>query len=153
MKKYQFTATIQRGDGGGAYVLFPYDVETEFGTKGKVPVRATFNGVPYRGSLVKYGNPQHMLGVLKSIRDETGAGLGDSIEVELWKDEETRVVEVPPVFESAMKKAGVLPFFKSLSYTHQKEYCRWIGDAKRDETRARRAEQAIEMLRSRTKAP
>jgi hypothetical protein len=36
MKKYKFKAKIQAGDGGGAYVLFPYDTGKEFGTKGKV---------------------------------------------------------------------------------------------------------------------
>lgn len=40
-------------DGGGAYVLFPYDVEKEFATKGKVPIKAMFNGVPYVGSLLR----------------------------------------------------------------------------------------------------
>ena len=43
-------------------MLFPYDTEKEFATKGKVPVKATFNGVPYTGSLIKYSNPHHMLG-------------------------------------------------------------------------------------------
>jgi Domain of unknown function (DUF1905) len=85
MKRYKFTATIEAGDRGGAYVLFPYDVEKEFGTKGKVPVEATINGVPYAGSLIKYGNPQHMLGILKSIRNQIGAGVGDKIQVEVWK--------------------------------------------------------------------
>ena len=47
MKKYKFKAKIEAGDGGGAYVLFPYDTGKEFATKGKVPVKATFNGVPY----------------------------------------------------------------------------------------------------------
>jgi hypothetical protein len=32
MKQYKFQATIEAADGGGAYVLFPYDVEMEFGT-------------------------------------------------------------------------------------------------------------------------
>jgi hypothetical protein len=63
MRKYKFKAKIEAGDGGGAYVLFPYDTEKEFATKGKVPVKATFAGVPYTGSLIKYSNPQHMLGV------------------------------------------------------------------------------------------
>jgi len=57
MKKYKFKAKIEAGDGGGAYVLFPYDTGTEFATKGKVPVKATFDGVPYTGSLFKYGKP------------------------------------------------------------------------------------------------
>ena len=30
---------------------------------------------------------------------------------------------------------------------HRKEYARWIGGAKREETRQRRVEQALEMLR------
>jgi hypothetical protein len=53
MKKYKFQAKIHAGDGGGAYVVFPFDVQKEFGTKGRVPVKAIFNGTPYRGSLVQ----------------------------------------------------------------------------------------------------
>jgi hypothetical protein len=49
MKKYKFKATIQAGMGGGAGVISPCDVEEEFGAKGKVPVNATFNEVPYTG--------------------------------------------------------------------------------------------------------
>jgi hypothetical protein len=30
-----------------------------------------------------------------------------------------------------MKKEDVLPFFEKLSYTHRKEYCRWISEAKK----------------------
>jgi len=74
MKKYKFKAKIEAGDGGGAYVLFPYDTVKEFATKGRVPVKATFHGVPYTGSLIKYGNPLHMLGMLKAIREKTGTG-------------------------------------------------------------------------------
>jgi hypothetical protein len=86
MKKFKFKARIEPGDGGGAYVLFPYDVEEAFGTKGKVAINATFNGVPYCGSLFKYGFPQHILPVLKAIREQTGTKPGDTIEVEVWRD-------------------------------------------------------------------
>jgi hypothetical protein len=102
MKKYKFKAKIETGDGGGAYVLFPYDTRKEFATKGKVPVTATFDGVPYSGSLIKYGNPLHILGMLKAIREQTGKGPGDIIEVVVWKDEEVRTVEVPAQFENLM---------------------------------------------------
>ncbi len=39
-----------------AYVEFPYDVRQEFG-KGRVKVCATFDGVPYEGSLVRMNPP------------------------------------------------------------------------------------------------
>ncbi len=128
-------------------MLFPYDSEKEFATKGKVPVRATFNGVPYAGSLIKYRNPLHMMGVLKSIREQIGKGPCDTIEVVVWKDEEVRTVEMPAQFEKLIKKEGLLPVFEKLSYTHRKEYCRWITDAKKEETRSKRLWKAIEMLK------
>src|SRR6266446_2974114 len=109
MKKYKFKAKIQSGDGGGAYVLFPYDVEQEFGTISSVPVKVTFDGVIYTGSLVKYGRPQHILGVLKAIREKIGKAPGDMVDVTLWKDEEIRAVGVlPPEFQKLLEKEGLL---------------------------------------------
>jgi len=52
-----------------------------------------------------------------------------------------------------MKKAGVLPIFEKLSYTHRKEYCRWITEAKKQETRLRRLEKAVEMLQKGISTP
>ena len=50
---YRFEAVLQKvPDLNGAYVEFPYDVRAEFG-KGRVKVRATFDGQPYDGSLVR----------------------------------------------------------------------------------------------------
>ena len=53
MKKYSFTAKIEPGPGWGAFVTFPYDVKKEFGIKGRVPVKVTFDGVAYIGSLAQ----------------------------------------------------------------------------------------------------
>ena len=153
MKKYKFKAKIEAGDGGGAYVLFPYDTGKEFATKGKVPVKATFDGVPYAGSLINYGKPLHLLGMPKAIRQQIGKSPGDTLEVVVWKDEEVRTVEVPALFENLMKKEGLLPVFKKLSYTHRKEYCRWITEAKKEETRLRRLGKAIEMLKQGVSTP
>jgi uncharacterized protein YdeI (YjbR/CyaY-like superfamily) len=47
----------------------------------------------------------------------------------------------------------LLPFFEGLSYTHRKEYCRWIAEAKKEETRARRLARAVEMLREGVRTP
>ena len=134
-------------------MLFPYDTGKEFATKGKVPVKATFDGVPYAGSLFKYGKPLHMLGMPKAIREQIGKSPGDTLEVVVWKDEEVRTVEVPAKFKKLMKKEGLLPVFKELSYTYRKEYCRWITEAKKEETRLKRLEKAIEMLKKGVSTP
>jgi bifunctional DNA-binding transcriptional regulator/antitoxin component of YhaV-PrlF toxin-antitoxin module len=153
MKKYKFDAEIQAGRGGGAYVVFPYETEKEFGTKGKVPVNATIDGISDRGGLFTMGMPHHILGVPKAIRQQIGKSPGDIVTVVLWKDEEPREVEVPPTFKALMKKTGVLAFFESLNFTHRKEYCRWITEAKKEETRARRLEKALEMLKKGVRTP
>ena len=153
MKKYKFKATIQSGVGGGAGIVFPYDVQQEFGTRGKVPVKSTLDGIPYTGSLIKCGPADHMLGVLKSIREQIGKGPGDQVEAVVWKDEEIRTVQLPAGFESLLKQNGLLVGFEKLSYTHRKEYCRWIAEAKKEETRQSRMEKSIAMLSKGVKTP
>ena len=62
-------------------------------------------------------------------------------------------VEVPAQFEKLIKKEGLLPLFEKLSYTHRKEYCRWITEAKKEETRLKRLRKAIEMLKKGMSTP
>lgn len=152
-KRYTFRAKIHPAGMGGTFVFFPYDAEKEFGTKGKVPVKATFDGIRYTGSLIKYGNPQHMLHVPKAIREEMSKSAGDLVDVVVWRDKEERILEVPAALAEVMKKEGLLAFFDSLSFTHRKEYCRWISEAKKEETRAKRLEKAVVMMRAKVKTP
>jgi hypothetical protein len=144
---YKFQAVIEDPGGGGAYVTIPFDVEKTFGKK-RVKIKATIDGAPYRGTLVRMGSPQHMLLVLKEIRERIGKSFGDKVTIELEEDIEPRQVEVPPDLQSALEAdPPSQATFNQLSYTHQREYVRWIMEAKRDQTRQRRIQQAIEMLR------
>jgi hypothetical protein len=145
-EKYQFQAVIEDAGGGGAYVTIPFDVEKAFGKK-RVKIKATIDGELYRGTLVRMGSPQHMLLVLKEIREKVGKGFGDNVTVELEEDFEPRQVEVPADLQLALETDPTAQAsFNRLSYSHQKEYVRWIMEAKREQTRQRRIQQAIEML-------
>ncbi|MCI8602463.1 MAG: DUF1905 domain-containing protein [Oscillospiraceae bacterium] len=84
---YRFTAVIHAvPQRGGAYIEFPYDIRKEFG-RGRVKVRATFDGILYEGSIVNMGlkNPdgsiRYMIGMLKSIREQLGKSEGDEVDV------------------------------------------------------------------------
>jgi hypothetical protein len=153
MKGYRFSARIEKGDGAGAYVVFPYDVEKEFGTRGRVPVKVTFDGVPYTGSLVRCGAEQHMVGVLKGICEKIGKWPGDMVDVALERDEGERAVDVPKDLAMILKREKLRDVFDNLSYTSRREYCRWITEAKRAATRSMRLEKAVEKLRSGVKTP
>lgn len=80
-KTYEFEAEIKKvPDINGAYIEFPYDVKAEFG-KGRVKVTATFDGVPYEGSLVRMKTECHIIGIRKDIREQIGKQPGDMIQV------------------------------------------------------------------------
>ena len=52
-----------------------------------------------------------------------------------------------PLANALAKDPKARAGFDRLSYTHRKEYARWIAEAKRDETRERRLAEALETLR------
>jgi len=147
MKKHAFTATIQNAGGGGAFVEIPFDVEKAFGSK-RPKVKAMIEGIPYRGILARMGSECHLLLILKEIREQIGKTFGDEIKITVEADTEPRVVEIPKDLLAELKKdKTAMEFFSGLSFTHQKEYVKWIEEAKKEETRARRIAKTIEMLK------
>ena len=145
-EKRSFAAPIERASGGGAYVTVPFDVESIFGKK-RVPVIATIDGVPYRGSLVRMGTQCHVLGVLKEIREQIGKDVGDVVDIVIEEDARPRVVEVPHDLATALAShPEASEGFEQLSFSHRREYVRWIEEAKRSDTRASRIAEAVDML-------
>ncbi|MCE1165265.1 MAG: YdeI/OmpD-associated family protein [Bacteroidetes bacterium] len=147
MKKIKYRAEIlKNGDMDATYVLFPFDTTETFGTKGRVKVKAKFDGILYRGSLAPMGLCNHVLILTKEIRAKTGKSAGDMIEVEIEQDTEERTVEIPSDFLKGLKKAGLKDFFEKMSYTHRKEYVKSVTDAVKSETRLRRISKALELI-------
>jgi hypothetical protein len=145
-RKHRFNAVIENAGGGGAFVTVPFDVEQVFGKK-RVKVKAVIGGMPYRGTLVRMGGPCHMLPVLKSIREKAGRNFGDEIDVVLEEDTELRAITPPDDLARALaQQPDAAAFFGKLSYTHQREYVKWIEEAKRETTRTTRIERTIAML-------
>lgn len=76
---YQFEAEIKKvPDINGVYIEFPYDVRKEFG-KGRVKVLATFDGIPYEGSLVRMKTDCYIIGIRKDIRERISKQPGDRV--------------------------------------------------------------------------
>ena len=150
-KTQTFTATIENAGGGGAFVRIPFDVEEIYGKK-RVPIIASIDGQPYRGTLVRMGEPFHILIILKAIRDQTGKDFGDAVEIMLEEDKEERKVSIPPDLKSALEKdPAAKTAFQKLSYSHQKEHVNAILDAKRPDTRQRRILKTLSMLTEKKK--
>lgn len=143
-----FSAEIQQHqDINAAYVFFPFDTVELFGKKGQIKIKAIFdNNAEYSGSLNNMGNG-HCLILTQAIRKQISKSFGDSVDVKLWEDKEERVVLVPDDVQALLvQNEKAKEFYDKMSYTHKKEYIRWIEDAKKEETRDRRKIKMIEML-------
>jgi uncharacterized protein YdeI (YjbR/CyaY-like superfamily) len=75
--------------------------------------------------------------------------VGDVVEVLIALDTAPREVEVPQALAAGLDgDPEAKAAYEGMAYTHRKEYARWIAEAKREETRARRVAQALELLRA-----
>ena len=91
---------------------------------------------------------EFLLGLNRAVREAAGVESGDIVEVAIELDQAPREVEVPKALADALAEdAQAIASFEYLSYTHRKEYARWIGEARSEETRQRRVAQALERLR------
>ena len=149
---YKFEAIIQQVENKDAtFIEIPFDVEKEFGAK-RVKVKDKFDNVDYRGSIVRMGMPCFMIGLTKEIRKKIGKGIGDTVSVEIEKDEEERIVEIPIEFESMLNKNNnAKEFYESLSYSQKKKYITWITSAKKEETKIKRMNEALLKLEGKVK--
>ena len=92
-KRYEYDAVLHEEADGGAWVAFPWDLRAEFG-RGRVKVRASFDGLPYEGSIVNMGvkNPDgsvcYVIGVKKDIRQALGRRDGEWIHVVIRERED-----------------------------------------------------------------
>ena len=86
MKRYEYGAVLHEEPDGGAWVVFPRDLRKEFG-RGRVKVHASFDGIPYDGSVVNMGLKNedgsvcYVLGARKAIRQKLGKVDGETIRV------------------------------------------------------------------------
>ena len=84
----------------------PFSVDEAFGTRSRVAVKGSVNGVEFRSSLMPQGSGTHILVVNRELRDKAGVIVGDTASFELALDTEPRVVEVPEELQRALQADG-----------------------------------------------
>jgi len=147
--KKTFEAQLTSHGPGGAwtFLYIPFSVEQAFGSKARVSVAGTMNGLAFRNSLLPMGDGTHRMAVSKEMQAGARATAGDTVKVTMELDRAERLVEAPRELERALRKSKkAQEFFNSLSYSHKKAYTDWVGGAKQEATRESRAAKAVEML-------
>ena len=144
----RFTAELRSaGDSGGAGFDVPHEVAAALSEAKRPPVVVTVGDHAFRTRLAVYGG-QPMVGVSKVNRAAAGIDIGDRFDVAIAVDEEPRTVEVPgDLAEALAADPEAAAAFDRLSFTHRREYVKWITEARKPETRARRVAGTVEKVR------
>jgi hypothetical protein len=150
----RFRAVLEQSQTSTATAItIPFDVLKTFGKRGRVAVRGTINGTPYRSSIFRMGDAPYFMVVNRKLRDLVGVSAGQTVTVVMERDDDPRTVEVPADLQTALDaNPAAASAWSKLSFTHQREHVEAVTSAKRPETRARRIERAIEQLSLRTHA-
>ena len=146
-----FSTTLHGVPGMNATgIEIPPEVIEALGAGKRPKVVVTVGGLAYRSTVAVMGG-RFMVGVTQEQRAKTGLKAGDPIEVAIELDTAPREVAVPPDLQAALKAAGVLEAFEKLSFTHRKEHVRAIEEAKAADTRQRRIDKAVAMVKDKAK--
>jgi hypothetical protein len=147
MGSIRFTTTLLARGPAAAVVLDDAQVAAVGEGAKRFPVAAAVNGYTWRTSVARMGG-EFLLGLNRAVRLEAGVQAGDTVEVEIELDTAPREVVVPDALAGALAHdVAARAAFEALSYSHRKEYARWIDEAKRDETRERRLAKTLAKLR------
>ena len=149
MKPLKFKVKLFGQEGSSVAALKPpFDVVDVFQRKGRVPVKGTINGFPFRSSLMNMGDG-HMMVVNAELRTGAKCKAGDTVSVVMELDTEERTVELPAYLKEIIAADPTTKeAWNKLSFTHQKEHVRAIEGAKREETREKRIAAMMNMLRT-----
>lgn len=147
-----FTTTLEPFGPACAVILTDEQV-TQLGGGRRAAVLVTVNGrtAPLRIAVM---GGENCIGLSKASRAALGVEIGDTVTVTVALDEAPREIELPAELAAAFAEdRGLATAFDALAYTHRKTFATWVGEAKRPETRAKRAAEAITMIREgRTRA-
>ncbi len=142
----RFHSTVELAGKTATGIAVPGEVVAALGAGKRPPVRVTVSGHCYRTTVASMDG-RFFVPLNADNRSAAGVAAGDEVDVEIVTDTAPREISVPDDLARAL--AGdptAATFFDGLSYTHRKEWVRWIEAAKKAGTRASRLTKTIASL-------
>ena len=131
------------------FLVVPDGVMAALGSK-RPQVRGTIEGVSYRGT-VSLGEGVYRMPVPRELQVAAKVARGDKVRVAMEVDPAPRPVDVPPELQDVLAADPDLARrFEGLPPAHRRAWASHVADAKRPETRVRRAAKAAEGIRNKS---
>jgi len=133
--------------GSWIFLILPTNASAKLPTRGMTTVQGTINGHPFRATLEPDGQRSHWLKVNRKMREAAGADAGDVVTVEIAPAGEELEPRVPADLRKALAAAPkARALWADITPIARRDWVQWITSAKRPETRARRIDNACDML-------
>ena len=146
MGTLRIVRTLEPRGPAGALVLTDDEVaELDGGKRAAVRVRVGEQEAAIRLAVM---GGENLIGMSKATRAALGVEIGELLDATITVDDTAREVEVPDDLAAALAAdAAASAFFATLPYTARKEFAAWVSEAKRADTRRRRLEETLRLLR------
>jgi hypothetical protein len=142
-----FRAKVLLGGKTATGIQVPDEVVESLGAGKRPKVQVTVGRHTYRTTVARMGG-MFLVPLNAENREAAGVAAGDMVDVTVELDDAPREVDVPDDLRTAIAgDAAAQGWFAQLSYTHRKEWVRWVEEAKRVETRRSRIEKTVAALR------
>ena len=144
----KYRTKIRQAEGSSATgIEIPDEVLTALGAGRKPAVRLSVNGYSYR-STVATVDGRYMVSFSSEHRAASGLAGGDEIEVDIEVDTSPREIVMSDDFAAALDaEPAARATFDGLSNSLKRYHVDLINGAKSDETRQRRIEKSVAVLR------
>jgi hypothetical protein len=150
--KIRFQAQLMRPaeaakGGSWTFLVLPKNASAKLPTRGMTTVEGTINGYPFRATLEPDGQKGHWLKVNRKMREAAGADAGEVVTLEIMPTGEEPEPRVPADLRKALAAAPkARALWADITPIARRDWIQWITSAKRPETRARRINNACDML-------
>jgi hypothetical protein len=143
----QFRTTIELGTKTATGFAVPAHVVEQLGGGKRPAVTVSIGGHTYRSTVAVMGG-RFLVPLSAENRNAAGVAAGDEVEVALEPDTRPREVQLPADFAAALdREPAAAAFFAGISYSDKRWHVLSIEGAKKEETRLRRIEKSVAMLR------
>ena len=131
--------------GSWTFLTLPKEASAKLPSRGMTTVEGTINGFPFRATLEPDGRKSHWLKVNRKLREAAAAAAGDVVTLEIAP--EVLEPRLPADLRKALAAAPkARALWSDITPIARRDWIQWIASAKRPETRARRVDNACEML-------
>lgn len=132
--------------GNATAIEIPGEVMEALGPEGRPPVSVTINGHTWR-SRVAVKSGRRLIGISAASRQASGISEGDIVQVEVERDNESRVIALPSDLHAALDSVSQAAF-ERIPFGLRQKLVREIEQAKSTEVRQRRIQKVVKSLSS-----